>query len=75
VKLNWNIARLTGFFLLMAVAMLGSACGGISAGGSASPATFLLPGIGQNAPQQNSPLPAPGKSSSTIAEYSPQLAQ
>jgi len=75
VKLDWNVARLTGLLSLMAVMMVGAACGGISAGGSASPATFLLPGIGQNTPQRKSPSPAKDQKASPVLAYSADSAE
>ncbi|HEV8540935.1 MAG TPA: hypothetical protein VGR78_00965 [Verrucomicrobiae bacterium] len=75
MKTNWNFARWAGLLSILTVAMLGASCGGISAGGSASPATFLLPGIGQNTPKQSSPTVAPGKASPTVAAYSAELPQ
>lgn len=43
--------------LLAGVAFLGSGCGGLGASGSISPASFLLPGFGQNDSQKQT-LPA-----------------
>jgi hypothetical protein len=43
---------------LLAVAILGSGCGGVNASGSVSPATFLLPGLMQNTPSKE-PLTEP----------------
>ena len=36
----------------MAVLLAGSGCGGITASHSISPATFFLPGFGQNVPAE-----------------------
>jgi len=53
VESKQKILRLAGVTALAVWAGFGSGCGGIGASGSVSPATFLLPGIGQNAPQAN----------------------
>jgi hypothetical protein len=49
-SLHVNSKRTVLLALLAAVAFIGSGCGGLGASGSISPATFLLPGIGQNTP-------------------------
>ena len=45
--------------LLPVVALMGAGCGGISAGQSVSPATFLMPGILKNCPCPPSSTNAP----------------
>jgi hypothetical protein len=58
--------------MLATVAVIGMGCGGIGANGSVSPATFLLPGIGQVQPQ-NPPGGPDGngfKESPEVAAYS-----
>jgi hypothetical protein len=40
---------------LLAVVALSSGCSGINARGSVSPATFLLPGLVETAPNVNAP--------------------
>jgi hypothetical protein len=53
VSLKWNrlkIALIPSFLLLV------TGCGGFSASPSVSPATFLLPGLGQTAPPQPAPV-------------------
>jgi len=47
VKLKWKIARLA---ICGSVLSLGAGCSGINAGGGASPASFLLPGLLQADP-------------------------
>ena len=49
--------RILAGILLMLASLIGAGCGGISANGSASPATFLLPGIGQATPAPQPALP------------------
>lgn len=44
--------------LLAGVAVLGIGCGGLGASGSISPASFLLPGLGQNDSQKALPMEA-----------------
>ena len=46
VRTSWKILA-----SLVAVALLGAGCGGISASQSVSPATFLMPGLLKNCPQ------------------------
>ncbi len=59
-----------GMLMLLAVAALGSGCGGLGASGSVSPATFLLPGLGQAEPQHSSPAVGEAlKRSPEIAAY------
>ena len=63
MRLNWNflwLAMLTAFTLSL------TGCGGISAGGSVSPATFLLPGVMMNTP----PAPATGEPARKVASAS-----
>jgi hypothetical protein len=43
--------------VLAGIAIVGSGCGGLGASGSISPASFLLPGIGQNDPAAPSSHP------------------
>jgi len=46
--------------LFPALLLLGTGCGGVNAGGSASPASFLLPGLMKADPVPASPAdPAP----------------
>ena len=45
VNLNWNLFRLS---LLIGFAAFGIGCGGLNASQSVSPASFFLPGLGQN---------------------------
>ena len=42
--------RALSLAFLVGVLFLGAGCSGINASGSVSPATFLLPGLGQTAP-------------------------
>lgn len=51
--------RLLTAGLLTLAAVLITGCGGISANGSASPATFLIPGIGKIEPKVSSPATPP----------------
>ena len=53
VKSKWTLFLMA---FLIAVAATGIGCGGVNASGSVSPATFLLPGLGQHdsAPQNSS---------------------
>ena len=46
-----NVLRTVALLILAVFAGLGTGCGGIGASGSVSPATFLLPGLGQVQPQ------------------------
>ena len=52
VNLKRNLFQLA---LATFVAGLGMGCGGLSASQSISPATFLLPGLGQTTPNQSAP--------------------
>jgi hypothetical protein len=55
-------------------AMFGAGCGGIGASGSVSPATFLLPGLGQADPQNTAaPESVFIKKSPEVAAYSSDL--
>ncbi|HUA39718.1 MAG TPA: hypothetical protein VMA35_15090 [Candidatus Sulfopaludibacter sp.] len=49
--------------MLTALSIWLTGCGGINAGGSVSPATFLLPGVMMN----TVPAPATGEPSSKVA--------
>ncbi len=57
---------LVSLCLLVTASILGTGCGGISANGSASPATFLIPGIGQSCPLPKSPAVAPTPESQVL---------
>lgn len=72
VNLKRNVVRTLGLLVLASVALLGSGCGGIGAGGSVSPATFLLPGIGQTEPEHSSP--AASEQSAMTFQKKPQIA-
>ena len=63
VRLNWNLVWLA---MLTTSALLLTGCGGISAGGSVSPATFLLPGVMMN----TVPAPATGEPTHKVASES-----
>lgn len=72
VKLKWNVARSAGFLFLAVFVALGSGCGGLGASGSVSPATFLLPGIGQAEPQSipsetDQPIHSPSEETTVVA--------
>ena len=54
VKIKRNLFQLA---LAAMVASLGIGCGGLSASQSISPATFLLPGLGQNVEQPTTEEP------------------
>lgn len=55
-----------------AIAIFGSGCGGLGASGSVSPATFLLPGLGQAAPK--APEASPEDNSGMPLSVSPPVA-
>jgi hypothetical protein len=55
--------------LLVSVGTIGTGCGGVAANGSVSPATFLLPGIGQTDPQ-----PSPAAADGFQTGKSPEIA-
>ena len=61
--------------LLAGVALIGGGCGGLGASGSISPATFLLPGLGQNDSQKPLPMDASEQiaASSQVAAVSADL--
>jgi len=61
VRLNWKIF---GLVLFPALLLLGAGCGGVNAGGSASPASFLLPGL-----MQADPVPAPPAEPASATEF------
>jgi hypothetical protein len=46
-----NSKRNVLLVLILAVAAIGTGCSGVNAGGSVSPATFLLPGLGHHSPK------------------------
>jgi hypothetical protein len=72
VNSKWNVFRAS--IALAAVALLGMGCGGLGASGSISPATFLLPGLGQNDSQQHPPTDAlDQKASPQVAAISSDL--
>ena len=48
MRFNWKLLPLAIF---LALPVLGTGCSGINASGGVSPATFLLPGLGQTEPQ------------------------
>src|SRR5206468_113409 len=59
VRLNWKFLRLA--IIPVFALLLATGCSGINVSGSVSPATFLLPGLGQARPepvQPTSPVPA-----------------
>jgi hypothetical protein len=58
VKLNWNFIL---FAILPVLALSGAGCSGINAGGSVSPATFLLPGLMKADPPKANPLVLPAE--------------
>jgi hypothetical protein len=66
-SLHVNSKRTVRLALLAAVAFIGGGCGGLGASGSISPATFLLPGIGQNTPAKPADSAAPSEHSSVLA--------
>ena len=45
-------ARVVATMALAGAVLCGMGCGGLGASGSISPASFLLPGIGQNSSEQ-----------------------
>jgi len=47
VRLNWNFLWLA---MLMVLTLFSAGCGGISAGGSVSPAMFFMPGVMKTIP-------------------------
>jgi len=55
VRIKWNLFQVA---VVTGLAALGMGCGGMTASGSVSPATFLLPGLGHNdsAPQDPSEI-------------------
>jgi len=56
--------------LVVAVALVTSGCGGISASRSVSPATFFLPGLMDNTIQQPAPgTPTPPTPAAAEAEF------
>jgi len=63
VRFNWNLLCLA---MLTALTLSLTGCGGINAGGSVSPATFLLPGVMMN----TVPAPATGEPSHKVASES-----
>ena len=63
VRLNWNFLWLA---MLTALTLSLTGCGGINAGGSVSPATFLLPGVMMN----TMPAPATGEPTHKVASES-----
>jgi len=61
VRLNWNFLRLA---MLAFVTLWGAGCSGINASGSASPASFFLPGLLKADPSPaatNAPVAASGR--------------
>ena len=56
VRLNWKSLRLA--IIPVFVLVLATGCSGINASGSVSPATFLLPGLGQARPEPVQPTSA-----------------
>lgn len=63
VKLQRIFSLLT---LVALVASFGIGCGGLSASQSVSPASFLLPGLGQNTPQKQT-IPELAKETPPVA--------
>ena len=58
VRLNWKFLRLA--IIPVFALLLATGCSGINASGSVSPATFLLPGLGQARPEPVQPtVPVP----------------
>jgi hypothetical protein len=55
VNFKRNVLRGGTALILLVPALLAAGCGGFAASKSVSPATFLLPGLGQVEPQPNSP--------------------
>jgi hypothetical protein len=78
-----RVPGVVAFAAILGVAALGTGCGGIGASGSVSPASFFLPGIGQNTPkapssnpvQPETPSDAPGSASPRMAFNSADLVQ
>jgi hypothetical protein len=59
--------------LIAAVALIGGGCGGLGASGSVSPATFLMPGLGQTTPKAAPSQELAPSQNSTIVAHSAAL--
>jgi len=70
VRVNWHSLLLA--IIPVFVLVLGAGCSGINATGSVSPATFFLPGLGQQARpepvQPADPVPALSETPSLVAQ-------
>ena len=84
VNSKWNILfRKAAPLALASSALFGIGCGGLGASGSISPASFLLPGIGQHDSQKRLQEQDPAQQSGfadslgspQVAAFSPDLVQ
>jgi hypothetical protein len=70
VNLKWNLLRVS---VLIGLAALGIGCGGLNASHSVSPASFFLPGLGQNSSTPQNPAFATRPAE--VASIAPALVQ
>ncbi|MGO8835977.1 MAG: hypothetical protein ACLQAH_08850 [Limisphaerales bacterium] len=64
MRLDWKLPWLA---ILMTLALFGTGCSGINAGGSASPASFFLPGLMKADPPAATPSPVAAAPSLQLA--------